>query len=124
VSPDHVLALNNLAYALAVHKGQPAEAIGFAERAASLSGGKSPEIADTLAWVRHLLGRDPEAVEILERVVKTSPARAEYRLHLAAVYAAMGKLEAAAAELREAVRLDPELERGDEVKALRARLGR
>ncbi len=74
--------------------------------------------------MRHLLGRDPEAVEILERVVKTSPARAEYRLHLAVVYAALGKLAEATAELREAVRLDPELERGDEVKALRARLGR
>jgi uncharacterized protein (TIGR03790 family) len=124
VSADNVIALNNLAYSLAVHKGQAGEAIGFAERAMKLAGGKSPEIADTLAWVQHLLGRDLEAAEILQRIVKSAPARAEYRLHAAVVFAAVGKLEEAATELREAVRLDPELEKSDEVKALRARLGR
>ncbi|MBP1780131.1 MAG: hypothetical protein H6Q86_6142, partial [candidate division NC10 bacterium] len=36
----------------------------------------------------------------------------------------VGRLEEAATELREAVRLDPELEKSDEVKALRAKLGR
>jgi tetratricopeptide (TPR) repeat protein len=123
-SPDHAIALNNLAYALAVHRGQAAEALGFAERAVALTNGRSPEIADTLAWVQHLLGRDREASEILQRIVRAAPERAEYRMHLAAVYAAVGKLEEAATELREAVRLDPELEKSNEVKALRARLGR
>ena len=42
VSPDNAIALNNLAYALAVHKGQPAEAIGFAERAMTLTGREEP----------------------------------------------------------------------------------
>ena len=124
MSPDNAVALNNLAYSLAVHKGQAGEAIGFAERAMALTGGRSPEIADTLAWVQHLLGRDREAAEILQRIVKSAPERAEYRLHAAVVFAAVGKLEEAATQLREAVRLDPELEKSDEVKALRARLGR
>jgi len=121
-NPDDVIALNNLAYALAVHKGQPAEAMGYAERAMTLTGGRSLEIADTLAWVQHLVGRDREAAQILDRVVKTAPARAEYRLHLAVVYAAIGMLKEAATELSEAVRLEPELEKSDEVRALRARL--
>jgi uncharacterized protein (TIGR03790 family) len=124
LSPDNVVALNNLAYALAVRMGQPAEAIGLAERAMTLTAGKSTEIADTLAWVQHLLGRDADAIRILERVVKAAPARAELRLHAAVVYGALGKLEAADVELREAVRLDPELEKRDEAKALRAKLGR
>ena len=124
VSPDNALALNNLAYSLAVHKGQAGEAISLAERAMALTGGKSPEIADTLAWVQHLLGRDREAADILQRIVKSVPGRAEYRLHAAVVFAAVGRLEEAATELREAVRLDPELEKSDEVKALRAKLGR
>jgi uncharacterized protein (TIGR03790 family) len=119
---DNVVALNNLAYALAVVKGQPAEAIGHAERAVSLTGGRSPEIADTLAWIQHLQGRDREAVLILERVVKAAPARGEFRLHAAVVYAALGRREEAAAELAEAVRLNPELEASDEVKALRLTL--
>jgi len=122
VKPDNVTALNNLAYGLAVRKGQPTEAIGYAERAVALSGGRSPEIADTLAWTQHLLGRDGDAAQILERLVKVVPARAEYRLHAAVVFAAVGRLEEAATELREAVRLDPELERSDEVKALRLKL--
>ena len=122
VSPDNVVALNNLAYGLAVRKGQPTEAIGFAERAMTLSGGRSPEIADTLAWVQHLVGRDREAAQILEPLVKVAPAQAEYRLHVAVVYAALGRLKEAATELSEAVRLDPELEKSDEVRALRARL--
>jgi uncharacterized protein (TIGR03790 family) len=124
VSPDNVVALNNLAYSLAVRKGRPAEAIGFAERAMSLSGGRSPEIADTLGWVQHLVGRDGEAAQVLDRLVKAEPSRAEYRLHAAVVFAAVGRLTDAATELREAVRLDPELEKTDEVKALRVRLGR
>jgi Tfp pilus assembly protein PilF len=124
VKPDNIVALNNLAYLLAVRKGQPAGAIGYAEQAMAATGGRSPEIADTLAWVQHLLGRDREAVPILERVVKAAPSGAEYRLHLAVVYAAVGRLDAAATELKEALRLRPELEASDEVKALRAALGR
>ena len=124
VSPNDVVALNNLAYALAVRMGQPEEAIGLAERAMTLTAGKSIEVADTLAWTQHLLGRDADAIQILERVVRAAPARAELRLHAAVVYGALGKLEQAEVELREAVRLDPELEKRDEVKALRAKLGR
>jgi predicted Zn-dependent protease len=89
-----------------------------------LSGGRSPEIADTLAWVQHLLGRDEEAAVILARIVKADPGRAVFRLHAAAVLASLGRIEEAAAELREAVRLDPELEKSDEVKTLRGKLGR
>ena len=122
VNPNDAVALNNLAYALAVRKGQPAGAVEYAERAYRLTGGRSVEVADTLAWVQHLVGRDREALQILEAVVKTVPAGAEYRLHLAVVYAAVGRLNEAATELREAVRLTPELEKSDEVAALRARL--
>jgi uncharacterized protein (TIGR03790 family) len=122
VSPDNVFALNNLAYALAVRKGRAAEAIGFAERAVALSGGRSVEISDTLAWVQHLLGRDREAAPILERIVKAAPARAVYRLHAAVVFAAVGRHDDAATELREALRLDPTLDKSPEVAALRGRL--
>jgi len=124
ISQDSIIALNNLAYALAVRKGNAGEALPFAQRAMGLSGGRSPEAADTLAWVQHLLGRDQEAADILARIVKASPERAAFRLHLAAVYAALGKIDEAAAELREAVRLEPELDKSDEAKAIRAKLGR
>ncbi len=124
LNPKNVLALNNLAYALAIRKGQPAEGLGYAERAMSLTGGKSPEVADTLAWIQHLLGRDTEAAQIFQGVVKAAPDRAELRLHAAVVFAAVGRLEEALAELGEAVRLDPALEATADVKALRTRLKR
>ena len=122
LNPKNVLALNNLAYALAVRKSLPAEGLAHAERAMALTGGKSPEVADTLAWIQHLLGRDAEAAQILERVVKAVPDRAEIRLHAAVVFGAVGRLQEAAAELAEAVRLDPALEANADVKALRTRL--
>jgi uncharacterized protein (TIGR03790 family) len=123
-SPDSVMALNNLAYALATRQADPAGALPYAERAMRLSGGRSPEIADTLAWVQHLLGRDREAADLLARTVKADPSRATYRLHYAAVLASLGRFDEAHAELKEAVRLDASLETDDEVKALRAKLGR
>ena len=88
----------------------------------ALTGGKSPEVADTLAWIQHLLGRDAEAAQLLQGVVKAVPNRAEIRLHAAVVFAAVGRLDEASAELGEAVRLDPALESSADVKALRARL--
>ena len=122
LNPKSVIALNNLAYALAVRKSQPAEGLGYAERAMALTAGKSPEVADTLAWIQHLLGRDAEAAQLLLGVVKAAPDRAELRLHAAVVFAAVGRLDEAAAELGEALRLDPALESNPEVIALRARL--
>jgi Tfp pilus assembly protein PilF len=123
-SPDSVLALNNLAYALATRNADPAGALPYAERAMRLSGGRSAEISDTLAWVQHLLGRDREAADLLARIVKAEPAQATYRLHYATVLASLGRLAEAGAELKEAVRLDPALETSDDVKMLRAKLGR
>jgi uncharacterized protein (TIGR03790 family) len=123
VNPNEPIALNNLAYALAVRKGQPAEAIGYAERANTLAQGNAT-IADTLAWVQHLLGRDREAAQLLPRAVRALPANAEIRLHAAVVYAAIGMLEPAAKELGEALRLDPTLAANSDVKALQARLGK
>lgn len=123
VTPNDPVALNNLAYALAVRKGQPAEALGYAERANTLTRG-NPTVADTLAWVQHLLGRDRDAAAILGGAVRALPGNAELRLHAAVVYAAIGMIEPAAKELAEALRLDPSLEKSDEVRALRGKLGR
>jgi len=121
VNPNEPIALNNLAYALAVRKGQAAEAIGYAERAHTITRGNAT-IADTLAWIQHLLGRDREAAPLLAGAVKALPGNAEVRLHAAVVYAAIGMLEPAAKELQEALRLDPALAKSDEVKALEGKL--
>jgi uncharacterized protein (TIGR03790 family) len=123
IDPNDAAALNNLAYALTVRKGQAAEALGYAERAYTLARG-NPTVADTLAWIQHLMGRDREAAPLLAAAVKAEPANPEIRLHAAVVYAAMGVLESAARELAEALKLDPSLAGSDEVKALQGKLGK
>jgi uncharacterized protein (TIGR03790 family) len=120
--PDSIVALNNLAYALAVRKASPQEALPIAERAMRLSGGRSAAVADTLAWVQHLLGQDAEAARLLDAVVKGAPAGADVRLHAAVVFAQVGRLDEARAQLEEALKLDPALGSSEEVKALRMRL--
>jgi uncharacterized protein (TIGR03790 family) len=120
--PANAVALNNLAYALAVRKNLPAEAVTYAERAYAFS--PSPLIGDTLAWIQHLLGRDAEAARLLADMVRQAPGRADIRLHAAVVYAAVGMVDAAARELAEALRLKPDLGSSAEAAALRAKLGK
>ncbi len=119
--PNEPIALNNLAYALAVRKGQPAEAVGYAERAHTLARG-NPTIADTLGWIEHLLGHDREAAQLLAGVVTAMPNNADVRLHAAVVFEAIGMFESAASELAAALRLDASLAGSDEVKALKRKL--
>jgi tetratricopeptide (TPR) repeat protein len=65
LQPDHVLALNSLARALATAPGASlrngAEAVTLAERAARLSGGREPVLLDTLAAAYAEAGRFPDA---------------------------------------------------------------
>jgi Flp pilus assembly protein TadD len=123
LAPNDPIALNNLAYALSVRRGRPADALAYAERAYALARG-NPTVADTLGWVQHLLGKDREAAALLSAAAKGLPDNAEVRLHAAVVYAALGMLEPAARELTEALRLDPALATSDEAKAVRERAKR
>ena len=75
----NVMALNNLAYALAVRKGRPADALAFAEKAWSLAQG-NVSIADTLAWVLHLNGNQGDALKLLQTAARLAPAHAEVQL--------------------------------------------
>jgi tetratricopeptide (TPR) repeat protein len=117
----NAVALNNLAYALAVRHNSAGEAQSLARRAASLAP-QSGGVLDTLAWVEHLLGNDSVAAGLFERAVRLEPGQAEIRLHAAIVYMAAGGHERAGAELKEALRLDPALEGRDDVRKLRDRI--
>ena len=65
LQPGHVLALNSLARLLATAPDAAlrngAEAVGLAERAARLSGGREPVLLDTLAAAYAEAGRFPDA---------------------------------------------------------------
>jgi hypothetical protein len=79
-------------------------------------------VIDTLAWIEHLLGHDTIAGPLLSDAVRRAPRNAEIRLHAAIVYAASGQAANAAAALKAALLLDPELEKRDDVRRLKGQL--
>ena len=119
--PNNAIALNNLAYSLAVHMKNPAEALPFARRAVALAP-NSANIVDTLAWVHHLQGNAQEAARLLRGVVQRNTGLADVHLHAAIVFAAAGDLREAGRQLQLAIQLQPALDQSAEVRELRARL--
>ena len=74
IKPDYVEAQNNMAWVLATCP-QPSlrngiKAVGLAERANQLAGGKNPMILATLAAAYAEAGRFPEAVETAQRALR------------------------------------------------------
>jgi uncharacterized protein (TIGR03790 family) len=118
LAPNNPVVLNDLAYALAVRKNNPQEALPLAEKAHELAR-NSANISDTLGWIYHLLGQDAKAEKLLEEAVRSSAASAEMHLHFAVVSAATGNTLASDIALKRALELDPKLEQSDEVKKLR-----
>ncbi len=120
-SPNDVLALNNLAYDLAVHRDRPQEALPLAERACRLAK-DNPALLDTLAWVQHLVGKDVEAAGTMRLVDVNRLQNSELLWHAAAIDAAVNDMPRAAAELELALKLTPALADRDDIKKLRARI--
>jgi uncharacterized protein (TIGR03790 family) len=145
-SPNDPLALNNLAYALAVYRNNPEEALPIAQRATvvaredpTLLGGASisnyyslgtyrreplvPYSLDTLAWVQHLLGRHVEAANTIREALAADGGFApDLRWHAAIIYAAVDDMHQASAELSAAVTADPTLVNRPEIQKLQQQL--
>jgi uncharacterized protein (TIGR03790 family) len=120
-SPNEVLALNNLAYDLAVHRDRPEEALPLAERACRLAK-DNPALLDTLAWVQHLVGKDVEAAGTIRLVDVNRLQNSDLLWHAAAIDAAVNDMPRAAAELELALKISPALADRDDIKKLRARI--
>jgi protein O-mannosyl-transferase len=71
--PNDIALLNNLAWPLATHPDlavrSASEAMGLAQKAVEISGGRNAEVLDTLGAAYAEAGRFPEAVEIAQRAV-------------------------------------------------------
>jgi uncharacterized protein (TIGR03790 family) len=121
LAPENVVALNNLAYMLAVHRKLPSEGLPLAKKAHAVAPSSAP-VTDTLAWIEHLVGHDNIAGTLLADAVRRAPRNAQIRLHAAIVYAASGQSGNAAAALKAALVLDPALEKQEDVRRLKGRL--
>jgi Flp pilus assembly protein TadD len=121
-NPNDIVALNNLAYAIAVREHKPADALPMAERAFANASGAAG-VADTLGWIKHLLGDDAGALPLVEAAANSDTANAEMRVHLAVIYAARGRLQDAAKTLEAARALDPSVEQRDDYRAAKKQIG-
>ena len=119
LNPRDVVALNNLAYALAEHKQRPGDALPYAERAYGLFP-RDGSIIDTLAWTYHLLGRFGDAMKYSTMALQLQPTNPELVLNRAAILLANGDKANAKAALEYALKLDPSLAERDRVKKLQA----
>ena len=119
--PNNPVALNNLAYALAVRQKAPLEAKPLAQKAVALVP-NDPALADTLAWIEYLLGNHVEAAKLIERAAKALPANSEVQLHAAFIHAAVNEWPAADRELKAALRISPDLAKREDVRELQARI--
>jgi uncharacterized protein (TIGR03790 family) len=121
IQPNHTVALNNLAYDLAVREKKLAEAMPLARKALSLAP-RDATILDTVGWIEFLSGNTAEAAKLLVAASRGTPANPEVRLHAAFALAAQGARAAAEAELAAALKLAPALEKRQDVQQLKARL--
>jgi len=92
VDPNHVIALNNLAWYLL--NDDPKQALAYAEKAIELSP-ESSAILDTLALVQMKNNRMLEARRSIDRAIGLNPNSPEMRFHEAQIRAAEGDTEGA-----------------------------
>jgi Tfp pilus assembly protein PilF len=120
-SPNDIIGLNNLAFALGARLNKPAEAIYFAERAYELSQG-SPVITDTYAWVLHLNGNDQQAARYATDAAAGAPGIPEIQWHYAVIMESVGEKARAEKALAKAIELNPNYKSVPEVQALQKKL--
>lgn len=116
--PGHVLALNNLTYALTSQNKEGA--VASAEEAVR----RAPDVAafrDTLAFALAAKKKYQEAIEAQVRAVELAPGAPQYRLQLARLKLQVGEKSAALFELERLEKLGDAFPRQQEVQALLAR---
>ena len=121
IDPNHAVALNNLAYDLAVRERKPAEALPLARRAQAIAP-RDGTVLDTVGWIEYLLGHSAEAARLLVQAARAVPGNPEIRLHNAFALAAQGARAAAESELSDALKLNPALEKRPDVQELKSKL--
>ena len=118
--PNHVKAMNNIAWVLATQN--KAGALEFAQRASRLAPG-DPAMRDTLALALASEKKYREAIEVQQRVVADFPDGHTYRLTLARLYLRAGDKGEARMELERLERVGPAFAGQAEVKRMMQTLG-
>src|SRR5688572_10158988 len=85
--PDHVMTLNNLAWAY--QQAKDPRALETIERAYKLKPDNAA-VADTFGWILVEQGNTRRGIEMLQRAVVTAPGSTDYRFRLAQAFAKAG----------------------------------
>ena len=115
LQPDHVLALNNLAFVTATQK-KPG-AVAMAEKALQRAP-KMAAVMDTLAFALAAEQNLPRAVVVQKQAVAAAPEAYQFRLQLAKLLIQSGDKVSARSELSTLAALGNKFSRQDEVAAL------
>lgn len=115
VAPDHVMALNNLAWLGAREKDPKAR--GYAERAYKLAP-NNPAVLDTYGVILTGAGESKQGLSMLQQAVKLAPTRADIRLNLGRAYAASGDKGQARAELEQVAKQTQNAEAARQAQAV------
>ena len=115
VQPDSTLALNNLAYVLALLK-KPGS-VALAEKALATNP-DAPALLDTLAFSLAAEGQLPRAIEVQTKVVAAAPEAAQFRLQLAKLHLQAGDKPSARTQLNNLAKLGAAFPRQAEVTEL------
>ena len=113
LSPNDPVALNNLGALL--QKDDPPRALTLATLAARIAPA-SPEIADTLGWIRYLRGDQPGALAMLQRAHDLQSGNPVISYHFAVVLRASGKPAEARILLQRTLAGNPKFNGSDEAK--------
>ena len=111
----------DLGASLIGRSGTPVGALPFNIDAYDLSAMKA-QISDTVGWIHYLIGNYAQAEPYILEAGTGARLSGEVQFHVASIHAALGRLDAARAALKQALALDSTLAENSQVKALEARL--
>jgi tetratricopeptide (TPR) repeat protein len=121
ISPDHPVALNNLAYIKAEKGVDLEEAMGMAQRARQKAP-NSPEIADTLGWIYIKKNLSEEAVRVFQDLVTKQPDSPTFHYHYGMALLQKGDKPSSKRELLEALKDHPSKTQEAQIRDLLAKL--
>lgn len=120
-APNHMAAMNNLAYLYGQSDDTLGKALKLAEQAYKNSPA-SPAVADTLGWLLHRTGDHSRAVPLLKQAAEANDKRPTPYFHLGMAQLAAGDTDAGRDALRKALKISPTFPEAEQAKkALEAR---
>lgn len=121
IDPDHIPAVNNLAYLYAQQNRELNKALDLARQAKERLG-RIPAVMDTLGWVYYKKGLyDSAAAEFLA-CTELEPENPIFHYHLGLAYVKLNKTDKARSALEAALKLDKGFDGSDDARDKLARL--